>query len=683
MLGNPPWEVMKPNSHEFFSNYDPLYRTYDKQEALRQQNDLFRKIPECAEHWLDYSAQFKAMSNWVSGVCWFWDVSVAKGIYSKAYKDTWLATITARKGYAGEPHPFFYQGSADLNSYKMFLEIAHTLMREHGRLGLIVPSGLYTDSGTQELRELFLEKCTWDWLFSFENRRKIFDIDSRFKFAPIIVEKTPPVDGGAKPLKAAFMVHDVTEWEKSDPPVFEFDRTLIPLFSPRSKSLPEVRTKRDLEISRKIYDHSFRIGDNKPGWEISYAREFDMTNDSKLFPPREKWEAQGYKPDVFGRWIGPKGEVALPLVQGTIYDLFNPCFQGFVGGSGRSNDWRRIDPAMAQFEPKYLMFESTWRNWEKRNNGVKYTQRRITNATNQRTLVGCAISGFGCGDTAATLTIKDGSIKQYLYLATCASSFTCDTVARSRVGSVHLDGFLLFEMPISSQGIANEVVVSDSLQMVLSAAHLTFIHRRFAPEWLKLKQEYPELEKKEWKHWWAVTEADRLRLRVEIDALCADLYGLDPDDFDWIVRNDPSDPKGFWRVDKQLPYEERLTGLAANAFRRMKDEGGRMKENLSNDEFFEWLGIPEMTNEQAAKAKGLDRPLIMKRTGCHLWRPELFSESDPRHGWTWEHCRADAIALLGSQKELEKYLKDEPTTSTPSAKTKKRKKGDAGQGELV
>ena len=38
---------------------------------------------------------------------------------------------------------------------------------------------------------------------------------------------------------------------------------------------------------------------------------------------------------------------------------------------------------------------------------------------------------------------------------------------------------------------------------------LTFLHRRFAPEWLKFKKRYPELATKEWKHWWAVTEADR------------------------------------------------------------------------------------------------------------------------------------------------------------------------------
>ena len=48
-----------------------------------------------------------------------------------------------------------------------------------------------------------------------------------------------------------------------------------------------------------------------------------MTNDSKHFPPLEKWEAKGYKPDVFGRWIGPDGDVALPLYQGAMIHQFD------------------------------------------------------------------------------------------------------------------------------------------------------------------------------------------------------------------------------------------------------------------------------------------------------------------------------------------------------------------------
>jgi hypothetical protein len=209
-------------------------------------------------------------------------------------------------------------------------------------------------------------------------------------------------------------------------------------------------------------------------------------------------------------------------------------------------------------------------------------------------------------------------------------------------------------------------------RIAITAARLTFLHRRFAPEWLKLAHLYPEVfgfdplapstnyqePVTAWKHWWAVTEADRLRLRVEIDALCADLYGLDPDDFDWIVRDDPKDPKGFYRVDRQLPFRERLTGLSAAAFRALKDGNwsAETAAQLTNDQFFDLLGIPELTSPTAAKAKGLAAPLIQKRDGCHAWHPENFPSDDPRHGWTWNDCRQDAITLLGSEEALEQYI---------------------------
>ncbi len=59
MIGNPPWDVMKPNSQEFFTDFDPLYRTYDKQTALRQQRELFGTVSGLEEQWDDTTAVFK------------------------------------------------------------------------------------------------------------------------------------------------------------------------------------------------------------------------------------------------------------------------------------------------------------------------------------------------------------------------------------------------------------------------------------------------------------------------------------------------------------------------------------------------------------------------------------------------------------------------------------------------
>ena len=94
------------------------------------------------------------------------------------------------------------KGSADINLYKLFLEAAHAVLRPSGRLGFIVPSGLYSDSGTRALRDLFLNHCHWEWLFGIENRDKMFPIDSRFKFNSVIVEKSGTYRGDPHRLHA-------------------------------------------------------------------------------------------------------------------------------------------------------------------------------------------------------------------------------------------------------------------------------------------------------------------------------------------------------------------------------------------------------------------------------------------------------------------------------------------------
>ncbi len=649
MLGNPPWEVMKPISKEFFTEYDPLYRTYDKQAALRRQQELFDGVPGVKDRWDDYSAGFKALANWVRSVSGPFDLSLARGKRDGELAAIWEKARSGRIGFANRPTPFCHQGGADLNSFKLFLEVAHHRLSVVGRLGFLVPSGLYTDSGTRELRQLFLDQSTWEWLFSFENKKKIFAIHGSFKFAATIVDRQRT----SSPLRAAFMIHDLAAWERAEPPVFEYDRALIPLFSPRSKSLPEVRTQRDLALCRTIYANSFRIGDNAPGWEITYATEFHMTNDSKHFPPLEKWKAKGYRPDIFGHWIGPDGDIALSLYEGRMIGQFDFSKKGWVSGKGRTAVWREIPFDNKTIEPQFLMSEVFARSIPDVA-VLTFAYMRISSATNARTIIGCCLSGVPSGDSVFHLRLTHGELPEYLLLAASLSTFVFDFVARQRVGGLNMSWFIVEELPLPTRFTQGASV----RRLIESVARLSFLHRRFAPEWLKLKHLYPELAESEWKHWWAITEADRLRLRVEIDALCADLYGLDPDDFDWIVRDDPTDPKGFYRVDRKLPFRERLTGLAATAFRALKDGkwSAETAPSLLNDEFFEILGIPELTNAEAAKAKGLPGPLIQKRDGCHVWKPENFPPDDPRHGWTWDDCWKDAVALLGSDEAVQQYV---------------------------
>jgi hypothetical protein len=310
MLGNPPWDIAKPSSKEFFSNIDPLYRSYGKQEAIRYQSDYF--VDQQIElGWLDYSSDFRAQSNFMGYAASPFgdplenDKSSDRFAIQRAQKNEALHALwrNARKkshGFADPAHPYRYQGSADINLYKLFLEQTYSLLRQRGRLGFIVPSGLYSDHGTGGLRRLFLDQCRWEWIFGFENREGIFEIHKSYKFNPIIVEK----GGITESINTAFMRRNMEDWERAEALATPYGRAQVERFSPRSKSILEIQSQRDIEILEKIYSNSVLLGEEGPdGWGIKYAREFDMTNDSKLFPPRPKWEAEGYRPDEYSRWL--------------------------------------------------------------------------------------------------------------------------------------------------------------------------------------------------------------------------------------------------------------------------------------------------------------------------------------------------------------------------------------------
>ena len=312
VLGNPPWETLQPNSMEYFSNLDPLYRAYGKQEALKKQKDLFCSL-DIERGWLDYNASFAGYSNWVKhaasafGDPTLTDASserfgVARGSQNAALHSRWRELRTISKGYADPAHPYEHRGEGKAYTYKLFIELAHALLRPSGRLGFIVPSGLYSDHGTRALRRLLLDQCRWEWLFNFINWSKIFtSVYYRFKFNAIVVEK----GGRTETIKTAFVRTQLDDWERAEKIAVPYTREQVERFSPTSRTILEIQSARDLEVLEKIYAHSELLGDDDPaGRRIKYIQgDFNMTSDSKLFPPRPVWEAKGYRPDEYSRWL--------------------------------------------------------------------------------------------------------------------------------------------------------------------------------------------------------------------------------------------------------------------------------------------------------------------------------------------------------------------------------------------
>jgi hypothetical protein len=592
MLGNPPWETLKPNSQEFFSDHDARYRTYSKQEALRQQQRYFQADAALERRWLEANATLKAMSNWVHH---------------------------AGHGEDGSEHPYLLQGSGDPNTYKLFLELALALLKPDGRMGMIVPASLYTDKGAQALRERFMERCRWEWLFAFENRQRIFEIDSRFKFCLIVLEK----GGRTERLQTAFMRHDRLDWERAESIAFPYEVSQLRTFSPMSRAFLELQSKADAARLRKIYAGAVLLGDkDEAGWRLQSSVEFHMTNDSPKFAPRPDWEARGYRPDAYGRWADPQGAIALPLYQGVMIHQFDDAAKAWIRGTGLSALWEPLPWESKLPTPQFLMpLEEAARKGD-RLLSPKVTYRSIARSTDERTLIASLNSGMPCGHKLGVLHAEDP-------LLTCAlpallNSFVLDWVARIRVGGTQVDAHVVAELPLVDP--RHPLLRA----LAINTLRLNAASWRFAPLWLAMR---PFLDEKTgWSAAFCLTPHARLRIRCITEALVAAMYGLDLTDLEAMLMPDPSNPRGFWRVDRDKPPEHRLTTLTIAAYQDLVEQGPEAFL-CQNDGDGWWL--PEtllIDGERRPVRSALGAPLLG-------WQGQACPEED------WEHCRNHARLL--------------------------------------
>ena len=130
-VGNPPWDTVKPLTQEFFSEFDPNFRSYGRQEAIRVANRL-KENPSIDQRWTDYEQFFGQQSS-----------------------------------YFSEPVAIPALGKGDVNTFKLFLNQFFLLLRSNGRMGILVPSGIYTDEGCKPLREMFFQQSRIESLYCF------------------------------------------------------------------------------------------------------------------------------------------------------------------------------------------------------------------------------------------------------------------------------------------------------------------------------------------------------------------------------------------------------------------------------------------------------------------------------------------------------------------------------------
>ena len=248
IVGNPPWEAVKPNDDEFFSIYDPHFRAHSsKQDKKRIKEKLLQKA--------DVKAAF----------------------------DDYTAHIEEQSRFFKESGQYAMRGKGDTDMWKLFLERMMGLVTEGGMLAVVVPSGILTNEGAKDLRKAML-KMRIVSIYGFENRRKIFpEVDSRYKFILLTASNTTPQSD----FEAAFYLHDVASLHgKTEKDKFlSMPIDLIRLTSPDMFAISEVRSRKDVEILNQVYSKHACVKDGLDNgkYTIGFVRELDRTNDSRLF----------------------------------------------------------------------------------------------------------------------------------------------------------------------------------------------------------------------------------------------------------------------------------------------------------------------------------------------------------------------------------------------------------------
>jgi len=390
IITNPPWEIFKPQAKEFFARYSDLVtknkmdiKTFEKEQKKLLQN------PEIAQAWNEYQSQFPHVSA-----------------YFRSAEDyiNQISMINGKKA------------GTDINLYKLFLERCFHLLRQEGECGIVIPSGIYTDLGTKQLREMLFSQTQITGLFCFENRQAIFEgVHRSFKFVILTFAK----GGHTVSFPVRFMRHEVAELANFPAPDdIYLDVPLIRKLSPDSLSIMEFKQPIDIAIAQKMLQFPL-LGETIEGkWNLKLTAEFHMTNDSHLFKTEP----------APGR---------LPLYEGKMIHQFTHRF-------APPRYW--VDEREAR---KALLGKNEDRGQKLDYQGYRLGFRAVASSTNERALISSILPKLVfCGNSL--LVSLDSSFlneSQIVFSNAIFNSFVIDFMLRQKV-SQNLNMFYIYQLPV-------------------------------------------------------------------------------------------------------------------------------------------------------------------------------------------------------------------------------------------
>ncbi len=464
VLGNPPWDKVLPSRLEFYSRHDVLIRAYKGNELDRRIRELHKTTPGLKD-------VFAAYQN----------------------RTTTLAHLLRRSGDFPLSQARSQSAHEDLSKY--FVDRTARVAGKGGRVGLVVPSVIYNGDGCVGIRRFLLNEASIERFYGFENRKKLFPIDSRYKFVNLVFRKGM----GESSFHAAFMRHDPRELleEGPKPWMVRITRDEIRHLSPETLAFLEFRSPRDQEIVHQMYRGRPRLGDSVPGgWEATFiswrahsciynsSEDKDLWTDpntNQLYSPTMVLGSQSFSEDTCAQLMRERG--FWPIFEGKHIDQ---CLVGI-----KAIRWWL---STAQAEQKY---------GKKPPACEAVVFRETASNTNERTCIAVVLPSQSAASHKLSGLVS-GSVATDAIVAVL-NSFCFDYALRARTAGTNVSFTYMKPMAVPPASVANALpTVPTRLAWRHGVEHITEVRET-------------------WQAIWASNRA------------VAEAYGLTPDDFEHVL----------------------------------------------------------------------------------------------------------------------------------------------------
>ena len=493
VLGNPPWDVIHHQTKEYLAEFDPRVREAPtKRERAAIEGALLA------------------------------DPAIRAGF--DAYKQGFVERKRLSDRMFPRSGP---SGSVDL--FQVFTERMLDCVAPGGALGLVVPSSFHANEGTTGLRRRLLRDTSIESCFTFENRRKLFDIHGRLKFTLLVARRS----GTTERFRCGFYLDSIGQL--NDPErIMVYDRAFVAATGGGHDTFLELRGAADARVARHLFLNRPDMGAWMAARGIVFGREAHMTDDSHRFTPI----------DPMGVSMGvPMGGAAdaLPLHEGKTFHQY-------------TDRWKTA--------PRYAIRHDAMRDkpgWTRAAEHYRLVFREIARSTDERTMIAAVIPPghvFGHKGTCEK-TPWERPDATALVLCAVFNSFVFDWCARARIAaSVSL--FMLNACPAPALSKAAAGFLARG------ALRLSYRHAGYDALWHGQRTDHPPE---------VMADGEHAVLRAAMDAVAARAYGLGREEYRHVLggfshKSWPEAP------DACLAAFDALIRLGGTAFYRRYDPSG-------------------------------------------------------------------------------------------------------------